>query len=322
MNRVDEEAIPLIERWRIYPSKNKFYCNARLVTGNALCFLLISIFLFFLGTGCVIYDSLSYPFIWEFVILSTSLLLLILNLTTLLLASCSDPGIVPRSSVDEVRSLLEENHLYYNRNDRRLVGEIPELMKRTRNGIQYRAKFCDTCLIFRRFRTSHCRLCNNCVEKFDHHCPWINNCVGQRNLKSFYFLLLFICCKCVFTFIVSITTIAKRFIAMTRKEKGSSTQWFSLSIPSIVAIIISDVTVNEKIKVKRNADEVAWMQERDVGGCQNYKRILCTQQTKRSVNWRKFIPANYYRRHFATLITEFGKPQSAHSQLPIRPALR
>ena len=30
-------------------------------------------------------------------------------------------------------------------------------------------KFCHTCLIFRPQITSHCRLCNSCVEMFDHH---------------------------------------------------------------------------------------------------------------------------------------------------------
>ncbi len=34
-------------------------------------------------------------------------------------------------------------------------------------------------------QTKHCRLCNKCVERFDHHCKWLNQCVGARNYVAF-----------------------------------------------------------------------------------------------------------------------------------------
>ena len=50
-------------------------------------------------------------------------------------------------------------------------------------------RFCDTCKIFRPPRASHCSVCNNCVEVFDHHCPFVNNCIGKRNYRFFMLFL-------------------------------------------------------------------------------------------------------------------------------------
>lgn len=51
------------------------------------------------------------------------------------------------------------------------------------NGIRYKVKFCNTCHIIRPPGVSHCKVCNICVEKFDHHCPWVGNCIGKNNYK-------------------------------------------------------------------------------------------------------------------------------------------
>jgi hypothetical protein len=59
------------------------------------------------------------------------------------------------------------------------------------NGFRYKLKFCYTCQIIRPPGVSHCKICNICVEKFDHHCPWIGNCIGKNNYKHFLTFLVF-----------------------------------------------------------------------------------------------------------------------------------
>ena len=66
-------------------------------------------------------------------------------------------------------------------------------------------KYCSTCMILRPIGTSHCKECNNCVERYDHHCPWIGNCVGKNNYKFFFVFITFYNNLLVFNLTISLS---------------------------------------------------------------------------------------------------------------------
>lgn len=71
-----------------------------------------------------------------------------------------------------------------------LYSPLPRII-RVRNGQDLTLKWCETCHVYRPPRSSHCRVCDVCVEGIDHHCTFLNTCIGRRNYTSFFAFLIF-----------------------------------------------------------------------------------------------------------------------------------
>jgi palmitoyltransferase ZDHHC9/14/18 len=70
-------------------------------------------------------------------------------------------------------------------------------------------KFCRTCLVYRPPRTSHCDICNACVQKHDHHCPWVGTCIGKHNYRTFLVFIFGLFFHLVTTMVIIVMVLAK-----------------------------------------------------------------------------------------------------------------
>lgn len=109
----------------------------------------------------------------------------------LFLTSSRDPGIVPRNSkppeCDETIDINTPSMEWVNGRTPHL--KLPRSKDVIVNGHAVRVKFCDTCLLYRPPRASHCSICNNCVQNFDHHCPWVGQCIGIVSILTCLILI-------------------------------------------------------------------------------------------------------------------------------------
>ena len=204
---------------KIY-GKNKFFCKYFGVTGSKFHHMIYSFFLVsipYLGMVIIlIYTkniiSITFPIIFTSILYITEIVAGILG-------GCTDPGILPRQGDD----------FYYNTNR--------PLLKTIVNGHVITLTFCYSCSSFRPPRTSHCSLCDNCVERFDHHCLWLGTCIGKRNYKYFYLLIFCLNFSSTYQIIYSIYYIIFQIKKFKNKENYSLILLLGLSGVALVDLL-------------------------------------------------------------------------------------
>ena len=155
---------------KIY-GNNKIWCNLLGITGKKFYHMIFAFLLYtcpyVVMLVILIIEKKNLSIFYPLIITT---ILYIIQIISTIVGGFSDPGILPRQRQD----------YYYNTNKPSLKYVI--------NGYVTTLNYCYSCSLFRPPRTSHCSLCDNCVERFDHHCLWLGTCIGKRNYRYFYFL--------------------------------------------------------------------------------------------------------------------------------------
>ncbi|XP_058881892.1 palmitoyltransferase ZDHHC14 isoform X1 [Acipenser ruthenus] len=249
-------------KWEVFPGRNKFFCNGRIIMARQTGVFYFTLVLIVVTSG--LFFAFDCPYLSVHITPAVPVIggiLFFFVMGTLLRTSFSDPGVLPRATAHEAAD-LESQIDVANGSSSGGYRPPPRTKEVTINGQSVKLKYCFTCKIFRPPRASHCSLCDNCVERFDHHCPWVGNCVGKRNYRFFYMFILSLSFLTIFIFAFVIAHVIHRshqtgFLNALKDSPASVLEAVVcfFSVWSIVGLsgfhtylISSNQTTNEDIK--------------------------------------------------------------------------
>ncbi|KAK1261150.1 putative S-acyltransferase [Acorus gramineus] len=281
--------------YQVWPGQNVFFFKGRLVCGpdpkGFLLTMVSGILSNWIFCAYICDDSLSKH---SWLVKMFSLILSAMVVFSLVMVGTGDPGFIPRSDESGTEEVGTSN------GRRSIRVDV--------NGVEMKMKYCKICKIFRPPRSSHCIVCDNCVEKFDHHCPWIGQCIGLRNYRFFIMFITSALTSFIYIFAFSCWRL-KQKLSSTKSGVlgllGNAPETLSLTMFSFFAIwfltgltifhgylIIVNQTARENYR-KRYADS---RNPYDKGMLKNIYEALFRKLPPPKVNFRAEVDPWWFSR--------------------------
>ncbi|XP_010552900.1 PREDICTED: probable protein S-acyltransferase 3 [Tarenaya hassleriana] len=307
MSASTSKSISQIRAYKVWKGNNKFCCKGMLIFGPDVSSLFLTSFLigapaFAFCIRMLVRIRNGDPW-FNYPVLACGFVLTFLDFTFLLLTSARDPGIIPRNkqlpTMDEDGSsdgYMTQSMEWVNCKTPNLM--IPKTKDVLVNGYTIKLKFCETCLLYRPPRASHCSICNNCVQRFDHHCPWVGQCIAVRNYPFFICFVSSSTLLCIYVFVfswfnllrqpgrlwqvlahdmISVILIVYTFVAV----------WFVGGLTVFHFYLIStNQTTLENFRYRYDRRENPYKR----GLLRNLKEVLFTKIPPSQINFRAWVP--------------------------------
>ncbi|XP_059633381.1 probable protein S-acyltransferase 7 [Cornus florida] len=193
--------------YQVWKGNNIFFLGGRLIFGPDTRSLFLTMFLIL--TPVILFCAFVserlvnvFPHHLGRLVMAICVVFTAFTIFLLLLTSGRDPGIVPRNlhppEPDDEGDTSSMSTDWAG--SQSAAPSLPPTKDVVVNGMMVRIKYCRTCMLYRPPRCSHCSICNNCIERFDHHCPWVGQCIGKRNYRSFFMFVSSTTVLCLYVF--------------------------------------------------------------------------------------------------------------------------
>ncbi|GJN04700.1 hypothetical protein PR202_ga22268 [Eleusine coracana subsp. coracana] len=243
--------------YQVWRGRNRFLCGGRLIFGPdassivltlALIMTPLALFLGFVSFRLA--DLIGKPL--GLAVPVTAIVVGVFDVVVLVLTSGRDPGIIPRNArpPDPEEFAAAASPAAANSTagagGLRTSWSLPPTRDVYVNGMAVKVKYCHTCMLYRPPRCSHCSVCNNCVERFDHHCPWVGQCIGKRNYRFFFMFISSTTFLCLYVFgfcWVNLLLITRQYnCGLARAAAESPVSGFLIAYTFVTAWFVGGLT--------------------------------------------------------------------------------
>ncbi|CAN1828794.1 Protein S-acyltransferase 8 [Linum perenne] len=276
-----------------------FLFNGRIILGPDARSVLIT-FLLIVVPVIIFSTCVATKLVEELPRESSSLRHAIPVLVLLLLTAGRDPGIVPRSNHPPEDDSFHNSIRMEGSERQTPTPRLPRMKEVFVNGVPVKVKYCETCLLYRPPRCSHCSVCDNCVERFDHHCPWVGQCIGVRNYRYFFLFVSSSALLCIYVLAMSawnMTFIINRHDVLWKAIKESPASVVLIIYCFVFLWFVGGLTCFHLYLISRNQTTyenfrygaVNRVNVYDRGCLRNFLEVFCTRTKPSRSDFRAYV---------------------------------